>query len=192
MENPAEQVSKSLKQMRGRLQWSLDRAAKETGVSKAMLGQIERGESSPTISTLWKIATGFSVSLSSLLEYKSDNEEPLVTLVRDATKLRQTIAEDGMLVAPLFPFDPRVAFEYFELTFPASYERLSEPHKAGVIEYITVTEGQMEILSEGEWHKLKKGQSIRFNADRPHGYRNQTTEPSVILSVIYYPSRGEA
>ncbi|HBQ78933.1 MAG TPA: XRE family transcriptional regulator, partial [Erwinia persicina] len=41
--------------------WSLTRAAQETGVSKAMLGQIERAESSPTIATLWKIATGFNL-----------------------------------------------------------------------------------------------------------------------------------
>lgn len=191
MKNPVEQVSKSLKQLRGRLKWSLDRAARETGVSKAMLGQIERGESSPTIATLWKIATGLSVSLSSLLEPSPDGVEPPVTLFRDAASIRQPIAEDGMLVAPLYPFDPRVAFEYFELTFPASYERLSEAHKAGVIEYVTVTEGKMEILSEGEWHALEKGQSLRFNADRPHGYRNLTGEQSVIMSVIYYPSRAD-
>ena len=44
---------------------SLDKTAKLTGVSKAMLGQIERGESSPTIATLWKIATGLECSFSS-------------------------------------------------------------------------------------------------------------------------------
>ncbi len=46
---------------------SLDKTAKLTGVSKAMLGQIERGESSPTIATLWKIATGLACSFSSFL-----------------------------------------------------------------------------------------------------------------------------
>ena len=46
---------KALRQARG---WSLSKLAEETGVSKAMLGQIERNESSPTVSTLWKIATG--------------------------------------------------------------------------------------------------------------------------------------
>ena len=46
---------KTQRQVRG---WSLSKLAEETGVSKAMLGQIERNESSPTVSTLWKIATG--------------------------------------------------------------------------------------------------------------------------------------
>ena len=47
---------------------SLDKTAQLTGVSKAMLGQIERGESSPTIATLWKIATGLACSFSSTKE----------------------------------------------------------------------------------------------------------------------------
>ena len=50
---------------------SLDKTAKLTGVSKAMLGQIERGESSPTIATLWKIATGLECSFSSFLSVLS-------------------------------------------------------------------------------------------------------------------------
>ncbi|MBL4907767.1 MAG: helix-turn-helix transcriptional regulator [Sneathiella sp.] len=187
MDSPVDQISKSLKLWRVRKGWSLDRTSKETGVSKAMLGQIERGESSPTLATLWKIATGFNVSLSSLIEYPSEDEEHAVTLIRDADKIRQVIADDDMLVAPLYPFDPKVPFEYFELTFPPGYDRPSEAHRPGVIEFLTVTTGAMEILSEEEWHSVAKGQSIRFHADRPHGYRNLSKEPATALNVIYYP-----
>lgn len=189
MDNPANQIADSLKKWRSRKSWSLDRTSKETGVSKAMLGQIERGESSPTISTLWKIATGFNVSLSSLIEYPPQEEEHGVTVIRDANAIRQAIADDSMLVSPLFPYDPNVEFEYFELTFPAGYERPSEAHRPGVIEFLTVTEGEMEILSEGDWHALTKGQSIRFHADRPHGYRNVSSKPAVAINVINYPGR---
>ena len=55
---------KNLRQARG---WSLSRLADETGVSKAMLGQIERNESSPTVATLCKIATGLNVPFSSFI-----------------------------------------------------------------------------------------------------------------------------
>ena len=55
---------KTLRQQRG---WSLSRLAEETGVSKAMLGQIERNESSPTVATLWKIATGLNVPFSAFI-----------------------------------------------------------------------------------------------------------------------------
>ena len=49
----SQHLSTMLRALRTGRAWSLDRAAQETGVSKAMLGQIERGDSSPTIATLW-------------------------------------------------------------------------------------------------------------------------------------------
>ena len=55
-------LATTLKMLRQEKGWSLDKAARETGVSKAMLGQIERGESSPTIATMWKIAKGLQQS----------------------------------------------------------------------------------------------------------------------------------
>ena len=53
-------IGKHLKNIRQNRELSLDEAAEMTGVSKPMLGQVERGQSSPTITTLWKIATGLS------------------------------------------------------------------------------------------------------------------------------------
>ena len=55
-------IAENLKRIRKENKWSLDTVSDMTGVSKSMLGQIERGESSPTISTLWKIATGLHIS----------------------------------------------------------------------------------------------------------------------------------
>ena len=63
MEAINQRVGVALKQLRQQQGWSLDRAALACGVSKAMLGQIERGESSPTVVTLWKIAAGFHLTL---------------------------------------------------------------------------------------------------------------------------------
>jgi Predicted transcriptional regulators len=62
--NIAQHLSATLKSLRQQREWSLSRLAEETGVSKAMLGQIERNESSPTVATLWKIATGLNVPFS--------------------------------------------------------------------------------------------------------------------------------
>ncbi|MEP3245695.1 MAG: cupin domain-containing protein [Sneathiella sp.] len=187
MDNPGQQIAKNIKWFRAERGWSLDRTASETGVSKAMLGQIERGESSPTVATLWKIVKGFSISLSSLVEERPEKADLPVTVFRDAHEIRKKIAEDGMMISPLFPYDPRVDFEYFEMTFPPGYDRLAAPHKKGVIEYITVIDGELEVLSEERWYCLKKGQSLRFEADRPHGYRNLKGKPAVALNVINYP-----
>ena len=67
MKDPSQNIGLVLKEVRFKRGLTLDEASKLTGVSKAMLGQIERGESVPTISTLWKISTGLKLSFSEFL-----------------------------------------------------------------------------------------------------------------------------
>src|ERR1700728_1281378 len=104
-------ISLTLKTLRRERGWSLDKAAEETGVSKAMLGQIEREESSPTIATLWKIASGFSTSFSSFIEdIGSDFQEPIYR----TGKTKQLHPQDKKIrVMPLFPFDKELNLEIF-------------------------------------------------------------------------------
>ena len=61
-------IGEKLKSIRMARTLSLDDTAVLTGVSKPMLGQIERGQSIPTVTTLWKIATGLKTPLSAFLE----------------------------------------------------------------------------------------------------------------------------
>jgi len=177
-------LATTLRDLRQRRAWSLDKAAQATGVSKAMLGQIERGESSPTIAILWKIATGFETSLSSFLEPLPSTQSE--TLLRQAKQLRRHSGDDLMQVAPLFPFEARFGFEIFELTLTPGDERYSDPHEHGVTEFIMVSSGEMEVLVEGKWKMLCAGDAIRFNADRPHGYRNKSNATTVFYDVIHY------
>ena len=178
-------LAATLRELRQQREWSLDRAAQATGVSKAMLGQIERGESSPTIATLWKIATGFETSLSSFLE-PPPTPHPEI-LLRKATQLRRHTGDDPMQVAPLFPFEARFGFEIFELTLSPGDERYSDPHERGVTEFIIVSSGQMEVFVEGQWKMLCAGDALRFSADKPHGYRNKSDSAAVFYDVIHYP-----
>lgn len=180
-------LAKTVKQLRKDKGWSLDRTAQETGVSKAMLGQIERMESSPTVATLWKIAGGFNCSLSTFLESSSQDADSPV--IRTTDELRRQPATDEMLVATLFPYETRFGFEVFELTLETGYERISEPHEPGVTEHIIVQSGELELLLEGKWLQLPKGASVRFAADQIHGYRNVTQEPAIFLDIIHYSKK---
>lgn len=181
MQNITTHIPEKLKSLRQEKAWSLDKTATETGVSKAMLGQIERGESSPTIATLWKIATGFQVSFTSFLESATKNP------VRRSGKLKKLHQQDVIQFTPIFPFDRKLGFEVFVIALPAQSEHLSSAHEAGVIEHIIVAEGTMEVLCKGRWKKLNKGEGFRFNASQAHGYRNKTNESACFHNIIYYP-----
>ena len=60
-------VGHNLRKLRRRAEWSLQRLAEESGVSRAMLGQIELGQSAPTITVLWCIAQALKVPLDNFL-----------------------------------------------------------------------------------------------------------------------------
>lgn len=180
-------LADTLRRLRRERGWSLDRAATETGVSKAMLGQIERGESSPTVATLWKIANGFQTSFSSFLEPVA--VEGPSAVYRSPGAIRLQPASEGMSVRPLFPFEPEFGFELIELTLAPGSERLSDPHAAGVTEHVIMQRGTMEIEIDGVWQTLAEGEAIRFPADRPHGYRNRGSVPVVFHNVIHYPPK---
>lgn len=181
-------ISTTLKDLRQNKGWSLDKAALATGVSKAMLGQIEREESSPTIATLWKIATGFEVSFSSFIEEIASTSSKAMY----RTGLLETIHPDDkkIRVLPLFPFEPQLNFELFVIELLPGCEHLSPPHKDGVVEHVVVVKGCMEVLVDGEWQKLSNGEGIRFSANKPHGYRNLMPETATFHDIIHYPKES--
>lgn len=178
-------VGSHLKKLRAERSWSLDRAAQACGVSKAMLGQIERGESTPTISTLWKIASGFRVPLSRFLVPGG------VSLQRAASTPAELAHRhhdaSGMIVTSLFPFDPTLGFEMFAIELPGGTHSESAPHAPGVVEHLVVLEGEMELFVDGGWQTLSSGDAVRFAADQPHAYRNHRQEAARIHDLIHYP-----
>jgi transcriptional regulator with XRE-family HTH domain len=170
------QVAEQLKLLRKQKKLSLDATAKLTGVSKAMLGQIERQVSSPTISTLWKIASGLETSFSAFFADSS------------AFCASETVFPDDthMKIKTLFPFSSDVSFEMFEITLTDHHEQLSSPHSQGIIEHVHVLEGQLALYFDGVWHSFNKGESTRIFTDQPHGYK-AVSETAVFQNIICYP-----
>ena len=178
MTAPVNTIGERLKEIRTNRSLTLDDTAKITGVSKPMLGQIERGQSIPTITTLWKIATGLKVPLSSFLE----EQQPEYTVVDIAQEA--AISEDNrrMRAYPLFPYDPIRNVEIFHIEFDAGCKHISEKHNDGVEEYILVQTGTLQLVLNGQEIVIAKNQSIRFKADIPHSYNNP-----FVYNIIFYP-----
>ncbi len=177
-------ISKNIKRIRQERNLSLDKTAELTGVSKAMLGQIERGESNPTITTLWKIANGLRLSFSALI----NQDRPSVTLIKK-NDVEPVIENDGQYrVYPLVPFNPEKQFEVFLMILEPGCEHQSEPHNAGVEEYIFVSEGTLEVEVNEKLYVADCEDFIIFEADRPHIYRNNGNRIVKCSVLIHYPN----
>jgi len=165
-------IAATLQLLRKQRSWSLDKAAQATGVSKAMLGQIERGESSPTVATLWKIATGFQTSFSTFLEPSAPPQT--LWLGNNAAEINH-MTGGNIAAKAIIPFDPKFGFELLQVTLPAGIEYLSAAHANGVTEHVIPLNGALDVLIEGQWQKLAAGDAVRFDASKTHGYRNSST-----------------
>jgi XRE family transcriptional regulator, regulator of sulfur utilization len=175
-------VANNFKQIRDRKKLSLDKVAELTGVSKSMLGQIERGESNPTITTVWKIANGLKIAFTELINTpKSDivivNKEEIKPLIEDNEKYR---------LYPLFPYEEGRRFEIYSIDIEPGGQLSAEGHPDGTEEFLTIYQGEITVSVNIEEYTIHKGDSIRFKADRPHGYRNSGNELAVINMVIHY------
>lgn len=181
-----QQFAARMKALRALRHWSLDRAATETGVSKAMLGQIERGESSPTLTTLWRLAKGYGVGFSTLIE---PVEKGLNMDGADIGSLpRVTPEESALAVKTILPFAADLHTEVLDVEIEPGGLRESDAHQAGVVECIMVQAGELSVFSDDQWHRLQTGEAHRFRADQSHAYRNESPDkPARFLNLIVYP-----
>lgn len=182
MKNLNHIIGNKLKDIRTKRNLSLDEVTKLTGVSKAMLGQIERGVSNPTVSTLWKIATGLKVSFSVFIDESEEN----LTLV-DQNNITPLVEESSkMRLYPIFPFDVNRGFEIFTIELDGGTKHISKPHNNGVEEYVIIIEGEIRLVIDEKEFNLKKGNSIKFMANKEHQYINDSEALAVFQNIIRY------
>ncbi len=177
-------IGEKLKTLRTTRAFSLDEVSALTNVSKPMLGQIERGQSVPTVTTLWKIATGLKAPLSYFLEapqaeYTVVSPEPSTVILGDGGKMR---------AYPLFTYDPVRSVETFYIEFDPGCRHSSEKHNDGVEEHIFVLHGELRLVLGDKTVDVGEKQAARFRADIPHSYQNPGECGCAVYNTIFYPS----
>lgn len=147
-----------------------------------MLAQIEKGDANPTISVLWKIANGYKVSFTSLIEQSS---EP-ATIVR-IQQVQPIVEDEGKYTNyPAFIFNQQYSFETYRILIAPGGSLKAEPHLAGTEEFITVFAGSVKIKVAEKEYDLNEGDSIKFMADVAHSYRNTGGNECQLSMLLYY------
>lgn len=176
----SEQIGQRLRFYRRQRNLSLDEVAELTGVSKPMLGQIERGSSNPTVAVLWKIAAGLQVPIASFLmhnpsiRYLPMEEQPFIKEDNDLFETYNTFASPG------------IPFENYRIRMLPGCTHHSEAKGIGVIKIVTVYTGSLLIIIGDEQYTLEKGDAISFSTDIHQVYQNLKEEPCEFNLVIHY------
>lgn len=180
-------VGGNLRRLRAQRSLSLERLARASGVSRAMLGQVELGQSTPTINVLWKIAKALGVPFSALISSRTATR----STVMPAARAKVLTSHDGAFSSrALFPFDEPRTVEFYELRLAPQRVEEADAHPPGTVENLVVEEGTLEIVAGGERHLLGKGDAILFEADTPHQYRNPGDVECRMYLVMTYAEKN--
>ena len=167
-------IAAKCKTLRAEKGWSLDQTALHTGVSKAMLGQIERAESNPTVLTLWKIALGFQSSLSYFL--------PKETVVQP-TLSHET---EPLSVRLIQPYNEQIGYEILLVRLEAYAQHASCAHAAGVSEDLLPLNGALKLQLQTALFLVQPGENLRFAADQTHLYLNPNPFELQFYNIVHY------
>ncbi len=160
------QLPTRLKQARRKQGLSLESVAKLSGVSRSMVSQIERGESSPTIATLWNLTRALQVDFAGLLEVP--DTAPAIQVLRDDSVPSIENLGQGCTIRILSAPEAAGHHEVYELILGKTGRLDSRPHRRGAREMVTVIEGAIEVTSGSAKQILTQGDTARYSADVPH------------------------
>jgi transcriptional regulator with XRE-family HTH domain len=158
---------RALRRERG---WTLEMLAERSGVSRAMISKLERGEKYPTLVVAAKVAEGLGMNLSQLV---SVEEKSKVVVVPRERRMTMRDPETGFERQLLSPSLGGRGVEFMRNVVPEnSTSGELPPHRRGVEEYVVVERGRLRAVLGGEEYVLEEGDAAYFEADVAHRFDN--------------------
>ena len=158
---------RALRRERG---WTLEMLAERSGVSRAMISKLERGEKNPTLVVAAKVAEGLGMNLSQLVGVE---EKRKVVVVPRERRMTMRDPETGFERQLLSPSLGGRGIEFMRNVVPqGSTSGELPPHRRGVEEYVVVERGRLRAVLGGEEYVLEEGDAAYFEADVAHRFDN--------------------
>lgn len=176
-------IALNLRKLRTERNLTLGQLSKLSGISKAILSDMEKGGSNPTINTIWKIANGLNVPYTRLME--EVEHEAAVIRAKDA--VMQTGETEHYRVFCYYRSTPVRNFELFHVELDGESSNASIGHSEKAQEYIYVISGELILRTEQEDHNLQAGDSMVFDSSMSHTYLNRQKAMADFMVINYYP-----
>ena len=172
-------VGSHLRVMREQQGLSLRALAERRGLSINAISLIERGENSPTVSTLHRLATALNVSIT---DFFREEARQTTVFVKQNQGLRSQ--SDGAVMESLGIGLSNQQLEPFRMTIGPGVSNVSDPISHSGEEFIHCLEGEIEYSIGDRIFRLEQGDSLLFAATQKHAYHNPLRTPATILLVL--------
>jgi transcriptional regulator with XRE-family HTH domain len=180
-------IGVNIKRLRENKRLTLRMFARSLDISPSFLSQIETGKASPSLDTLQRIASSLSTTVGNLIgENESKTDKSPVLRCHERQHLDASAA--GIDIFLLASPDPARQMEPLIITLEKKTSSGTTMHRHFGQEFVLVLRGTLEITLNDAVYVLKKGDSIYFNSNIPHSYRNPGEQQTEALWVVTPPT----
>lgn len=208
-----EEVRRALVERRQALGMSMSELARQIGVSPSMVSQIERGQTLPSVATLFALAAALGATVDAFFgeaqgETAEPGPEPVTRTRAAAERLTEAFSQPaghryvvrrnerasieirgGVRWERLTPV-PMPEFEFLELVYRPNAQSDTELYRHPGVDLVVVLEGRLDIHIGFDRYTLEEGDSIVFPSSLPHRYVNPTDRVSRAVTVILRDAPG--
>ncbi len=179
VENSEPNVGGRLRSMRDQNGLSLRALAERCGLSINAISQIERGENSPTVSTLHRLATALDVHITDF--FQEETKQTIILVKRNQGLSSQS---NGVLIESLGIGLFNQQMEPFRMLIQPGSGNAEDLISHSGEEFVHCLKGKIEYSIGEQIILLEQGDSILFDATQLHGYRNPTQQQAIMLMVF--------
>jgi len=178
MEDLGTRIARTLKREREARGMSVSELARQAGVSKATVSQLEGGSGNPSVETLWALGVALDVPFAVLV----DQQANAPTLIRADDHSGVPSASAAYSATLLSASPPGARRDVYLIRADPGEPRRSLPHHAGTIEHVILIAGQAQIGPAGDAVLLNPGDYLSYAGDVPHVF--EATQPGTSAVLI--------
>lgn len=181
-------VGVQLRELRRQRRLSLRALAAECDLSPNTISLIERGDSSPSVSTLHRLATALKVPITAFF---GDGVEQVELILSRAGK-RAYSGTANVLLESLGSGLPGQTMEPFVVTLQPGQDSGEHVMIHQGHELVYCLKGEVEYVVADQPYRLAVGDALLFEAQSPHCWRNPHDDPAIFLLVMQTTVKEES
>jgi transcriptional regulator with XRE-family HTH domain len=164
--DPTPSLGKTIQRLRKAYNMSLGDLSEQSGVAKSIISQIERNETNPTLSTVYRLSRALDTTIDEVL--KTEGQDVFLEhQVKSGIPLLES--QDGLCrLAIAGPLNLVDQVQWYDFQAKPRGVLESDPHPPGTVEHLYILKGELDITSGDETRRAKAGEAIRFRGDLPH------------------------
>lgn len=181
------QMGKTIQRLRKAYKLSLGELSEQSGVAKSIISQIEKNETNPTLSTIWRLSQALDTSIGEVLK---SEQAPEFVEKSGRSAIPILTSQDGLCRLAIIGWLKTVDWlQWYDFVAQPGGVLESEPHQRGSVENLSVLKGTLEVTVGEVTRTASEGETLRYRGDLDHKIRNiGETEVHATMVNILSPS----